>query len=167
MASWHMPFFTFLYSTQSWRHKVTWLFDVKNAIHNLTSDVTVTSSERRLTPTCAQPPLDIQGGVCNVSRFYVYALRRYRVRSKGGGNSITQAATRGWHRPSARGLPGNPWLTGGGLFLPPPLSFFRDISQSYIIAKSSIPSKPSIWHKTRNIQRVIKILALKFSLLFV
>ena len=43
----------------------------------------------------------------------------------------------------------NPRLTGGWLFFaPPPLVFFRDISQSYkrIITKFSIPSKRSIWH---------------------
>ena len=40
----------------------------------------------------------------------------------------------------------NPWLTKGAIFCP--LSFFRNISQSYkrIITKFSIPSKPLIWH---------------------
>ena len=45
----------------------------------------------------------------------------------------------------------NPRLTGGlssDYFCPPPLSFFCDISRSYvrIIATFSVPSKPSILH---------------------
>ena len=51
--------------------------------------------------TYTQPSRGIQVGVCKVSRFYAYALRRYCVRSKGGATLCPPQRLAGGADPSA------------------------------------------------------------------
>ena len=74
---------------------------MKNAVYKPTSDVFVTSLKLDQHETCTHPPLAIQVSVCKVSGFYVYPLRRYCLRSKGGGGNFMLPAPREWRRPPA------------------------------------------------------------------
>ena len=77
----------------------------ESQIHNLTSDVTVTSFQMKSTPNLNTISVRYSGScVQSFFRFSLFALRRYRRSSKGGGNYIPLAAG-GWRGgPAAAGL---------------------------------------------------------------